>query len=357
MKILILSHTREYSNFKIGSHHYANGLFRKGHEVTFLGSPYTLSHKLMGKKKDEGVYQLDHGVKLLNPYLIFPIKNRNGKLFELINYFFCKASTKEKKYDVIVCDNPYFYPYLNILNYKVLIYRPTDDYCKFDGEIANKYEKKITAIADVIISTSSSVKKSIDKKFKPSCESIILENGYDADIFKADSNKDRSGAVYIGAVDDRFDLDAIKVLAKEFPNDKFSIYGPIIDGYKSKVKEITGAYDNIVFYGAVDYNKTPDIMKKAKIGLLTLTSHPSNYGRSPMKLWEYAASGLAVIYSNIDLDKVKNTGFLWEYKNNNELINCFQQARNNYLIDDGVVEIIESHSWKNNIDKIECHFI
>ncbi|AUU07084.1 hypothetical protein MC50_026210 [Raoultella planticola] len=356
LKILILSHTREYSNFKIGSHHYANGFIRKGHEVTFLGSPYTLSHKLMGKKKDEGVYQLDMRVNLLTPYMLFPIKNKNGKLFDLINYFFCKVSIKDNMYDLIVCDNPYFYPYINIFNYKKMIYRPTDDYFKFDGEVANKYEKKITGISDLIISTSLSVKRSIDERFKPSCGSIVLENGYDAEMFKSVNNKDRSGAIYIGAVDERFDLDAISILAKVFPEDKFNIYGPIIDSYKQKVKEITDIYENIIFYGAVDYNQTPDIMQKAKIGLLTLSRHPSNHGRSPMKLWEYAASGLAVIYSNIDLNEVKNVGFLWEYNNDDELIKCYEQAKSNYFLDKRIVEVIEEHSWSNNIDRIQSQF-
>lgn len=74
MRILILSHTRRISNFKIGSHHYANGLSNDC-EVEYLGFPYTLLHKLSGKSTD-GVEQLK---KCIRFQIVFSIPDNAKK--------------------------------------------------------------------------------------------------------------------------------------------------------------------------------------------------------------------------------------------------------------------------------------
>jgi glycosyltransferase involved in cell wall biosynthesis len=52
---------------------------------------------------------------------------------------------------------------------------------------------------------------------------------------------------------------------------------------------------NLVLLGPRSYDLIPAFLQHADIGLLPLTSHPANAGRSPMKLYEYGAAGLYVV--------------------------------------------------------------
>ncbi len=71
-KILILSHTRAFSDFKIGSHHYANKLADLGFQVSYSGVPETIFHKLL-KKEIRGPYKLDANVQNTQLRTFFPI--------------------------------------------------------------------------------------------------------------------------------------------------------------------------------------------------------------------------------------------------------------------------------------------
>ncbi|HBQ5351455.1 TPA: glycosyltransferase family protein [Klebsiella pneumoniae] len=351
MKVLILSHTREFSNFKIGSHHYANGLSERGYDVTFIGTPFTLVHRILNRKEKEGVRQVDESVKILSPKFIFPIKNKQAKIFNWINYIVCKFTLNVEFYDVVICDNPYFSPYLPLFSYDFLIYRPTDDYHHFDGEVSLAYEQNIIQKANLVIPTSDSVKKSIQQRFAFKQDSFVLENGYDASLFHNSSCTERNGSVYIGAIDKRFDFGALKILLKEYPTDAFHLYGPISNDCLTETQVLKSAFGNIRFHGPVDYSNTPRIMREARIGLLTLSAHPSNVGRSPMKLWEYAASGLPVLYSNINLDD-KEYDFLYGYKSKEQLIEKYKKARE-YQPSEISLGRISEHSWSRKIDIIE----
>ena len=92
MKILILSHTRKLSDFKIGSHHYANNLSRE-HNVVFIGTPLSIVHKLFGKK-EKGVSQLSDNVDYRQVTTLLPLpKTRMFKLKKK-NYILDKATKK-----------------------------------------------------------------------------------------------------------------------------------------------------------------------------------------------------------------------------------------------------------------------
>ncbi|WP_410791318.1 glycosyltransferase [Klebsiella aerogenes] len=357
MRILILSHTRRISNFKIGSHHYANGLSNDC-EVEYLGFPYTLLHKLSGKSTD-GVEQLKKNVLDFKSFFLFPITLKNNKFIIAINRFFLKLSlhNNEKKYDVIICDSPYFSPYVNVIPHSSLIYRPTDIYELMDGDKINYYEKDILTKCDGVIATSEVVmhylKTNYEMLIKDKKILEVLSNGYDDSIFNNENTLDnRRDAIYIGALDKRFDFDALDYLANEYPDDKFDIYGPIAQEYQQQVQLISKNRSNVTFFGAVDYQHTPSLLKKHCIGLLLLKNNDLNRGRSPMKLWEYISCGLVVVYGAVDVEeKYKKSGPLFKYNDNEDLIQKYNLAKEsngtNYQID------LQEHSWSYKVNKLK----
>ncbi|EMH4162839.1 glycosyltransferase [Pluralibacter gergoviae] len=327
-KVLILSHTGPLTHFKIGSHHYASKLAENGFEVYYSGVPISVVHRLL-RRHSRGEYKLNKNIHDITIKSIFPITFKNNYFNTYINNLFWRYSecfNQIDYFDIIICDYPFFSPLLSKLNYKALIYRPTDVYCLMAGNKVRYYEKEIIKLADKIICTSETVKKSLISNYnisaKDKSEIEVLENGYDSDIFYCYPKTIKKDCVYIGALDERFSFEDLLFFSEKFPDIQFDIYGPESKISKRFVLEHT--LPNVSFKGAVDYSLVPSILNKYKIGLLPLNDSSQNKGRSPMKLWEFYSCGLNVVYTNID--HIKNNKF-FKYTPDNK-VECFTKALN-----------------------------
>lgn len=118
----------------------------------------------MMRKTVKGQKKLDDSVNVIKPVTIFPITLKYNKICSSINKLFWQLSLlhfKKNNFDVVICDYPYFEPLLGILSYKMLIYRPTDNYLQMSGDKVKYYERKIIAKSDIVIGTSQDVIASI----------------------------------------------------------------------------------------------------------------------------------------------------------------------------------------------------
>ena len=80
-------------------------------------------------------------------------------------------------------------------------------------------------------------------------------------------------------------------LAKSRPDIEF-----VIIGSGSHLARMAATpLSNLRILGARPYAVLPAYLRHAHAGLLPLNDHPANAGRSPMKLYEYAAAGLPVL--------------------------------------------------------------
>lgn len=349
MKLLILSHTGPCSNFKIGSHHYANGLSKQGYSVTYMGINNTLVHRIL-KRYYIGEWKLNADVKIFNCMAIFPLTVNNKFFSYYLNSFFYYLSSvvKKNKFDVVICDTPFFYPMLRAIDYKKIIYRPTDDYYAMVGKKVLFHEQSILCLADKVICTSSEVRDSIAKRYNyPSKLMHVIHNGYDSKIFHAKQEFEcRSNAVYIGALDYRFDFKALFKLANNNPTCRFDIFGPI-KKYSNEFKQFKDM-TNVTFHGAIEYEKTGELLNKYKVGLLLLNTHDANSGRSPMKLWEYYASGLNILYTGIEMRDVDAR--FYKYKSLDDIESKFHSAYNqeNNHSDD----LLINHEWSAKVGEL-----
>ncbi|MBC3380900.1 glycosyltransferase [Serratia fonticola] len=356
--ILILSHTQGNSDFKIGSHHYANGLSKLGYEVFYSGIPKTIFHKLFRKQKVSS-NKLDSTVSNLQIDAIFPLTMPMGYLTKTVNpclftLFERNRQLKKIPFQMIICDSPFFYPLLRKIKFDRLYYRPTDNYQAMVGEKAGEYERKMCEESKVIICTSQTVAENIIKKYSVNEKKVkIITNGYDSEhFFKIDTCCERKNALYIGALDYRFDFEALSRLAQENKEVIFDIYGPIENKYKETISKIE-ELGNVFFHGNIDYRETNEVMNKYKVGLLLLKPLPSNLGRSPMKLWEYLASGLNVIYSNLDnMDKCNK---LFRYENYEDMMFKFNTA--NSYVGEMDEQTLYRNSWREKVIKINTMII
>jgi len=350
-KVLILSHTNSISNFKIGSHHYANFIKKKrqNFEVFFCSLPNSLLHKIRGERK-EGKIMIEKEVEIIKIDSFLPITIKLPSVIEKFNselIFRYEVNNKifNINFDIVICDYPYFVKILNKIRYRKLIYRPTDDYVAMRGKSAEVSEKKILAKCDMIICTSEIVKKSIIDRYNETKEIFVIENGFDSSHFSANVSSKRGGCVYVGALDKRFDFEVLLEVAKKLPKVKFDIYGPL-DNKLNHIFE--NSPDNLKFKGVAEYSELPEILNKYKIGLLPLKGDNGNNGRSPMKLWEYTACGLKVVYSNIE--HLKDNKDLYKYSNAEDLKSLIERIDFNYRLNNENNDYLIDKSWDFKTD-------
>jgi teichuronic acid biosynthesis glycosyltransferase TuaH len=107
-------------------------------------------------------------------------------------------------------------------------------------------------------------------------------------------------------LDHRFGFDVIETAASENSNLNFELIGPITAAARARLSHLK----NVRLVGAIAFDELPRHLARASIGLLPLSQHASNEGRSPMKLFEYAAMGLPVVATHTSELARRNLGFV-----------------------------------------------
>ena len=283
MRILFVSHTDPFGPFRIGSHHLAAGLARAGHEVTHLSTPISVAHLATRRvsRAKAAATPADStgadGVRYLVPRTVLPAGIGRFRVARHL------AKLGLTRFDLVLVDQPLLWaPSLRGIADR-LVYRPTDEYP--DG-LKARMQHDILAQADGVIATSTEVLRRLGALGTPS---TVIVNGVDVERFGyADDASRGEVCVYVGAFDARFDWGQVITWATRHPTWRFVLAGP-------SGAPPAGVPGNVEVLGAVPYDELPRLLAQARVGLLPFSDDPLNRGRSPMKLYEYLASGLAVV--------------------------------------------------------------
>lgn len=287
-KILLLSHTPDSSVFKVGSHHYARELSKKSIAVAHLSTPRSLLHKIW-RRPNEHRHVSSPGTDTVTdifgtlhatPAILAPIQLQPGGRSiarTVIEVGFENA-------DFVLIDQPLMSGYISAGKPQgKIIYRPTDTYTT---AVAKRRQDYLLDVSDAVVATSSAV---LERLRLPSNKpSLVLENGVELQRFMPIAEADRSGFIYVGAVDYRFDWESVVAIAETNPYETVTIVGPVT----SRPNVLP---ENVVISGAVSYDRLPALLHSSKVGLIPLNSSDVNQGRSPMKYYEYLAAGLSVL--------------------------------------------------------------
>ncbi|WP_366247710.1 glycosyltransferase [Terribacillus aidingensis] len=365
-KILFASHTLMNGPFVVGSHHLAREL-SKQNDVIHLSSPVTPLHfakwkdkvtnyKLKRSLRNQRVKINDNLIDIV-PFSLIPWKmSRHFFNSSKLNYT-CSTMIPGIKsdifqhVDVLILDQPSFIGIESIINPKITIYRPTDLYTDMeDDEVIRKAEALIMNNADALIGTSEPVLNKI-RLLNKKIPRQLIENGVEFEHFNTyrPEPKDYAHikgpkAVYMGAIDKRLDMNAIFELARGIPELNLILIGP----YEEKDIRLIRYEKNIFLFGTREYRDLPGYLQAADIGLLPLSDHPSNQGRSPMKLYEYAASGIPVVAKKTTELERRKDNFISIYSDYKELINTVKRLLDDASLESNVIkEEARKYSWEN----------
>ncbi|WP_010270042.1 glycosyltransferase family protein [Paenibacillus senegalensis] len=374
LTVVFASHTYIGSPFVVGSHHLANQFAKMGHTVFHLSTPISPAHllKVNGSSCRVRFANWLKGGERRNrvinyvPFTFIPWNIAKYYHRKNLMYSACwpPLPRKIKQYgireiDLLLIDQYSFVGLEELIRPKVSIYRATDLYSEMgNDQRIDQLEEQLVQRADGIIATSAPVLKQL-RRYNAAKPWLLLENGVDFAHFyhKSDPPSPLSGlggpiAIYAGALDDRLDRAALKFLATALPELQLVLIGPC----NAKDRGYFQACSNVHLLGQVDYAELPYYLNYATFGLLPLSDHPANEGRSPMKLYEYAASGLPVIARHTKELGRREERHVHLYKSLEELIGQARQlmkhAGSAALDRESICQSAHIHSWESKAEQL-----
>lgn len=357
--VVFASHTAQTGVFRVGSHHYARELAEAGCEVTHVSTGLTPLHlsRIRGTDVRSRLRMAlnspvtdAQGVKHVVPLLGFP----TGRLPEpaadavmrLPLRSWCAALGRDRNTspDFLIVDQPLLGGMIEILKPKRIIYRPTDAH--FDVR-TRQAEMRVVAKAHGVVATSKSVLDEVLAGAPQAIPTEVLENGVEFERFsEAPESGPRAGAIYVGALDKRFDWRTLQILAHAFPMEPFSVAGPVPS---SKPVELPS---NVRFLGPVPYAEIPQLLKAAKVGLLPMSDDPSNGGRSPMKYYEYLAAGLNIVATRTETLAERTGPGVYLYERSGDPVPAMLSALANYNGNSSGIAYASEYSWKKRSQRL-----
>jgi glycosyltransferase involved in cell wall biosynthesis len=298
----------------VGSHHLAREWSRAGHRVLFMSAPITPWHGPRAgdplvrgrfRRGAAGALEVEPGLWDWVPIGLLPWVwgahwgRYLGRMLPSAALGLARTlrRTGFMQPDLLLIDHPQFCNLDRIVAATRMAYRATDLYREMhDRGIVDVLERRLIAAADCAMATSEPVARRLREL--GAGRPVLIENGAEVAHFARPAARPPeyeaagpSRVVFAGAIDFRFDAELVVRLAKARPAVEFVIIG----SGTGTATLAAAALRNIRLLGPRPYALLPAYLQHARAGLLPLNGHPANAGRSPMKLYEYAAAGIPVL--------------------------------------------------------------
>lgn len=371
MKILFLSHTPAGGDFVVGSHHLAKAYSDAGHEVVHLSPPVTPAHLFRCRKRFERIRVQrwwNSGERIHQFWDVIPgslipwgVARRISNIPDQYFVNACERSSTKilKKYDfespeLVLIDEPRLARLVTRFSSSRVVYRPTDLYSAIrDDASLIVPERFLAEHADRFVATSQPV---ADHLRALGCQDVlVVENGVDLDVFTRPSRakddvlkSNRPKVVYAGALDKRFGVEALLASSQRCPMADFLLAGPC----EPKVADALNGCSNVSLLGPVPFAKLPELFSECRLALLPLSDDPSNNGRSPMKIFEYAAAGLPIVATRTDELARRALGCVALANNDKHFSELVSDILDERLTLENGTQLAQAHSWSAKADRI-----
>jgi teichuronic acid biosynthesis glycosyltransferase TuaH len=310
--IVIASHTYCSRVFVIGSQQIARACAKQGANVVYISTPISWGHFF---SLDEEVRQrvriwrqggrvVVAGLFEIIPFAWIPwsfakwisrFSGVNVYLRSCVNLRRNVRTAAPQGWCVLINDEPRFCDLDKWLGASRSIYRATDLYAEMrkDGSL-NHFERMCAERADKVIATSEAISEHL-AQLQPRLTVAVVPNGVNVDLFRSLCPRppdiraeDTKWLLYVGALDERLDWEAVRVAASIAP---LYLIGAGKPGYQALARKLVGDR----YLGPKEHADVPAYICNCAAGFIPLRQDGVNDARSPMKLYEYFASGVPVI--------------------------------------------------------------
>ncbi len=151
------------------------------------------------------------------------------------------------------------------------------------------------------------VSKHLQERFQENARTehvYHLPNGVDLELFQHQAlppssrksrHQDRPPLLtYVGVLSERFDIDLIEQVAKDWPDCHIRLIGPMSRFMDERWKAV-GKLSNIEWAGRVDHSKIPELIASSDVLLVPHRASPLSLSMDPLKLYEYLTTGLPIV--------------------------------------------------------------
>lgn len=350
--VVIGSHTPTETPYVLGAHHLAREFNKAGVRCALVPIPLTLEDAFTPNRisfrqrrarlwiqtllRDKGCGD-EFGFISLIPWK-FVRKFGRGWATRLgyRNFIVPSVSARIRSTALLIIDHPRQFWLVEAVKHRVLIYRPTDMYSHAghkDEHVYSAIERWLISRADGLVLAARSLRPHLESVLGHPITTPVLieENGVDlemflthraSDAFKQLNDYPRPRLTYVGSIDDRFDVDFVCAAAAKFSELSFIIGGPILTSHRAKFRDLK----NVLLLGPIPYPDIRQLFADCDVGLLPLSDHVANSTRSPMKLFEYAAAGLPVVYRNSGEIDARGLPFTFRVDSLNEFRDIVEKA-------------------------------
>lgn len=273
--------------------------------------------------KDGSLRKLGDNLYLYTPFLFLHdqlapkisfIRKANRKIL----YFQLSRILRKLKFDmdklIVWIFNPYQVDYLDLLNEKYLIYDCYDEYLDpitfRDNSLLRQLEEKDRQIirkADIVFAASELI---VEKRRELNKNTYYLPNAADYNHFNKAFNKktpipDDIASIphpiigFVGNMNQSIDFNLLTYLSRKKPEWSLVLVGPF--KYYERgflhLEELREARSckNIYFVGGKPFEQIPSYLKAFDVCLIPYRDSEFNRSRSPVKLFEYMASGKPIV--------------------------------------------------------------
>jgi glycosyltransferase involved in cell wall biosynthesis len=277
--------------------------------------------------------------------------------------------------------HPYLEEIAQRIPHRLLVAHIVDNFEKSDDEWLRKYASaqypKMQKNADVII-TGSKFNQTIFSAGRKQC--YLFENAVDEIFIGKPSqlphleNGTRPRLGYVGTLSDRTDINLMEYLARKKPEWSISIAGH--QHIPDSKLECLFKLPNVEYYGHIPYEEVPRFLKTLDVCLIThknteychsiprflktldvcLITHKNTeycHSMSPLKLFQYMASGRPIMATNVPgLDTFKD--YIAVAESYDEFIRCLENILSTDTMQKSKarIDIVRGETWERRIQEM-----
>lgn len=320
-KTVVFANNYWDSPYQVGSHFFAREFARIGHDVLYVSDPINLGHKLLAnndidvkkRRNQSRPVLVEEGILAYVPDVLFSCMRRPllDNQFILKNWWRLSAPNVRSiiagagfdQPDVLFFNSLHFNWALDLYPDAKTFFRMADWNSGMSGtprsaigaqlELMEKCDQ-VYAASRAAINDHFSKETTREIGFLPNgvdLESLSVGNPLPIE-YEVARNAGKKIAVYVGAIDDRFDLDLVLKASRELTEIVIYVIGKV-----TRADDVEkGAPENLQFIGPRPFSEISGYLEHADVGLMPQTRNcPAADYFNPLKMYQYMYFGLPII--------------------------------------------------------------